>query len=205
MSSARPSRNAATAAGRRAARSALRAMPPRKSDTNRYRALSSHSRTVRERADTVPGRRILRGIASGLAGSFASRNNDHNGYWAPGVLYAHARRHQVRTVRLNLQSQRLTPRAAELVPIATRHADLLAALLAAETFDAGLISSAEIIVEFAAVEDFPPWPRHTYGDPYVCRVLLGHQCGKTYVAEVWGHAAPHDPLREMRRYGQYGP
>lgn len=39
----------------------------------------------------MPNRRELTGIADAVAGSFASRNNDVNGYWALDQLYRRAK------------------------------------------------------------------------------------------------------------------
>jgi len=50
-------------------------------------------------------RKELKNIASGLYGSFISRNNDVRGYWGVGKLCLAAQRHHTKVVHLDLLSQ----------------------------------------------------------------------------------------------------
>lgn len=55
-------------------------------------------------------RNALKSIAAGVLGSFVSRNNDFNGYWAIGQLYSIALRSPARTVSISLTGDSGVPR-----------------------------------------------------------------------------------------------
>ena len=70
----------------------------------------------------------LTNVASNLCGSFASRNNDLDGYWAIGKLRSLAERNGQTTVLLDLLASSTQPSSSELAPVLAHYRGLLAKL-----------------------------------------------------------------------------
>ncbi len=51
----------------------------------------------------MPCKKTLKNIAGGLSGSFVSRNNDSDGYWAIGKLYSLALSKGLNTLRIPIK------------------------------------------------------------------------------------------------------
>lgn len=103
----------------------------------------------------------LTNVASGLCGSFASRNNDLDGYWAIGKLHSLAERNGQTTVLLDLLELSTQPSASEFAPVLAHYRGLLAKLTDLSHVPLEEITSAHITLDFAP----PPWPRIMYYKP----------------------------------------
>ena len=103
----------------------------------------------------------LKNVASNLCGSFASRNNDLDGYWAIGKLRSLAERNGQTTVLLDLLASSTQPSSSELAPVLAHYRGLLAKLTDLSHVPFEEITSAHITLDFAP----PPWPRIIYYKP----------------------------------------
>lgn len=141
----------------------------------------------------------LTNIASGLCGSFASRNNDLDGYWTIGKLRLLAGQHDQMTVLLDVLTLSMQPPSAEFAPVLARYRCLLAKL--AEVFRIPLdeVTAACITIDFAP----PPWPKASYfkpqwGDQFVLTVTINTHGSAAGSAQHAGYCRAHDPDQESR-------
>jgi len=144
----------------------------------------------------MPGKAHLTNIASGLCGSFASRNNDLNGYWAIGKLRSLAEQHGRTTVMLDVLASSMEPSSSGFGPVLARY-HLLAKLAGLARIPLKEITSARINVDFAPT----PWPRIPYyqqqwGDQFIADVTIAAHGRATGVAHYAGYCRLHDPARE---------
>jgi hypothetical protein len=144
-------------------------------------------------------RSALDGLAHDLVGMFTSRNNDIDGYWAIGKLYAHARRSQDAEVAIDLLHGRITPPDDQFHPMLERYASWLPTVLAAQRIPVTRVSAASINLLFdAAVEDDARLAPHARRRPYRCTVSLIDDRGGLHTAEHMGDVEPHNPVRERK-------
>jgi hypothetical protein len=141
----------------------------------------------------------LKGIAHGLLGTFASRNNDIDGYWGLGILRLHAEGVHLSELTIDLLSQEqiLVPYSPLAITRKKYHRWLTDALTKAG-MEVGQLKSAKIKVMFSTFDEFPNTIRDTRGQPYLCTVELTGVNGVTYTASKLGCCALHDPDKDRR-------
>jgi hypothetical protein len=79
----------------------------------------------------MPTRRDLTGVAHGLLGSFMSRSNDNDGYWALGKLYAFAISADVSEIEIDIVRSATLPTSSDFDDVIRRFRGLLNGRLAA--------------------------------------------------------------------------
>jgi hypothetical protein len=139
----------------------------------------------------------LTDLAAGLLGSFASRNNDVGGYWTLGLLRSLADRAGARLLRFDLRTGTAEPLAPITATVARVYGYKLEQQLTRRRIPAGVVSSAEITVEFGVQAD-PFRPAPTYGEPVRCTVVLVDYRNRVYRVSRLTNCGPHDPARERR-------
>lgn len=147
----------------------------------------------------MPRRSELSGIAAGLAGSFASRNNDVNGYWALGLLSLYAKKHDARYVSINLLP--VAPPLTDTLfsAVAKRHAYLLASLVERQGLPSSWLTAASVAVEFESVSSKSrPIAGHADALPFQCSVVLRDDRGTAYKAISRGWCSPHNAQAEKQ-------
>lgn len=144
-------------------------------------------------------RKDLKNLASGLHGSFMSRNNDVDGYWGVGKLCLHAKKSQIDVVRLDLFPELDSLDDPGLLAlVAGRRADLKKRLLA-KNMSADWVAAACIELDFN-----PPSPSGrfipitTWGRLYRLTVAIVDDRHKLHAVSGYGYCAPHDPVKESR-------
>jgi len=147
----------------------------------------------------MPRSARLKNIASGLCGSFTSRNNDVGGYWAIGKLRLLAEDHGQSMVTLDMLALSMQPASTEFVPVLARYGRRMATLAKASGIRLEDIAAAYITVDFAP----PPWPRGIYyqrhwGEQFVIVVAISADGKADGVARHEGYCRPHDPASERR-------
>lgn len=147
----------------------------------------------------MPGGAHLTNIAHGLCGSFTSRNNDLDGYWAIGKLRLLAEKYGQTTVVLNLLTSSIHPSASEFAPVLARYRRLLAKLADLTRIPLEEITAADIKLDFAP----PPWPRISYykpqwGDQFTLTVTINADDRATGSMRHGGYCRSHDPAQESR-------
>jgi hypothetical protein len=139
----------------------------------------------------------LRNIATGLAGSFVSRNNDSGGYWALGKLRSLAEQARVDKVRIPLRPMGRCDNPL-LTEIASSYAAHLARLIERAGGAMDSVAEASVVVHFAT-----SWPagvprQGTQGDPVACDVHIVDKMGRQVAARRVTFCRPHDPTLEFR-------
>lgn len=141
----------------------------------------------------------LTNIASGLCGSFASRNNDLDGYWSIGKLRSLGEWNGRTTVLLDLLTSSIQPSSSEFAPVLAHYRRLLAKLADVSRVRLEEITSAHITLDFAP----PPWPRIIYckpqwGDQFTLTVTINAEGRLAGVVHHTGYCRSHDPARESQ-------
>lgn len=147
----------------------------------------------------MPGSARLTNIASGLCGSFVSRNNDLGGYWAIGKLRLLAEQQGRLAVLLDVLASSMQPSSSEFAPVLARYRRLLAKLAGLSGIRLEEITAVRIRVDFAP----PPWPRATYykpqwGGQFVLTVTINADGRADGIMRHAGYCRPHDPASERR-------
>jgi hypothetical protein len=147
----------------------------------------------------MPRRARLRNIAAGLCNSFASRNNDLDGYWSIGKLRLLAEQYGRPTVSLDLLTSSMQPSSCEFAPVLARYRRLLEKLAYLSRIRLEEITAACITLDFAP----PPSPRASYykphwGEQFVLTVAINADGRAAGIMRHAGYCRPHDPARESR-------
>jgi len=147
----------------------------------------------------MPSGAHLTNIASGLCGSFASRNNDLGGYWSIGKLRSLAERYGRTPVSLDLLTSSIHPSSSEFAPVSARYRLLLAKLADLSGVRLEEITGAHISLDFAP----PPWHRISYykpqwGDQFTLTVTINADGRAAGIVHHAGYCRSHDPARESR-------
>ena len=147
----------------------------------------------------MPRRAHLTNIASGLCGSFASRNNELDGYWSIGQLRSLAEQNGESTVIFDLLTSTIQPPSSEFGIVLVRYRRLLAKLADLSNIRLEEISAARITLDFAP----RPWTRIEYykqqwGDQFTLSVTINADGQSAGIAHHSGYCRPHDPARERR-------
>ena len=145
-------------------------------------------------------RNRLRGVADALLGSFASRNNDLDGYWAIGQLRSFADSNRVSRLLLDLLHAAADPDGD--IPRRVALSYEAALRLQLPRFGIPLEWVREATIELTFGGDLPRASlQEAYGNPFSCVVTLVDDRGRSQRREHLGHCAPHDARREGRRGG----
>jgi hypothetical protein len=141
--------------------------------------------------------RRLRGVAAGLLGTFVSRNNDIDGYWALGILRKLAEANGLSEITFDL-----LPESEGFVPFTAKtekqYRDWVLTNLVKQGVCRQDVRSVRIFLRFASFEEFPNTVGDTWGSPYVCRTVVELKSGKSYSAVKIGVCASHDKRKEFR-------
>jgi hypothetical protein len=145
----------------------------------------------------MPAKKRLTNIANGLCGSFISRNNDLDGYWAIGKLRSLADQHGRTTVVLDLLASSAQPSSAQCSDVFEQYRRLLAALAEHSRIPFTDITVARIALDFAP----SPWPRASYyklqwGDQFTVTVTIEANGRAVGIAQDAGYCRPHDAVRK---------
>ena len=167
----------------------------------------------------MPRRKELLGVAATIADRWMSRNNDINGYWAPGVLYKEASENGVKQLTLNILTGLASPGLNLAGVNAVQLHDFYLQHLKNRGFEEHQVLGAMIEILFnvpaarthikymarSAKKDCLPdgtllsTPRYTsHGDPFICRVTLIDDLNKSYCYDALGVCRKYDPRLETR-------
>ncbi|HEG0619524.1 TPA: hypothetical protein SB604_000887 [Yersinia enterocolitica] len=145
-------------------------------------------------------RKELAGIASGLMGSFNSRNNDVGCYWAIGQLKSYASTNGFRTVMFNLLLNESMSGIRLLNKVTNNYFIKLNTLLTLQSIPVSWIQGATITIQFTDVTPTPKEVfRHSTGDFYRCTCEIVDDKGKYYVTSDYGFCKPHSKYNELKR------
>lgn len=146
----------------------------------------------------------MKTIASGIASSFSSRNNDVDGYWGMGIFYKEAINSGSNNFSLNLITGESTPPFKYSKRIATPYYEFLCQQMEKLGFEEFQVTDAVVEVEFNA----NPTKRQiifksTWGEPFVCKVSLTDDNNRVWSAEFREWCGQHNPNKEGRSIRRY--
>lgn len=164
-------------------------------------------------------RKELFGVSAAIACWFLCRNNDLEGYWAPGVLYKAAYESGYFEIKLNLLSKSASPSLDQATKSARHLNTFLLDQLIKRGVPESLVQEATIKIKF----NTPPTQDHiimlassakkerapdgkwlinpvyiTHGEPFSCVVALKDDRQKIYKFQSIGVCRKHDPQLEIR-------
>lgn len=144
-------------------------------------------------------RNEIQDIAKGLVGSFNSRNNDIDGYWAIGKLQKFLEYKPSKNISIEVISGEVSPETDEFDSLIKFYRERLTVHMASRKVPEEYISLVEFSVEFEAEyqEKYHLW-RSGLGKPYVIKCEITDYKGKHYTEHAYGNSRPHDPNRETR-------
>lgn len=140
----------------------------------------------------------LKSVASGIATSFISRNNDINGYWAIGILYKYTSESRMHKFTLNLLTGESSPEFAHSQIIAQHYCDYIHKQIKSKRFRKLTISSSTVEIQFNTPSNTQHIHRTTYGDPFICTVSIVDDLNKSHICKERGWCHKHNPNNEMR-------
>jgi len=141
----------------------------------------------------MPRLRKLKGVATGLLGSFVSRNNDIDGYWGVGVLCREAAESKRDVIVLDLCQGLGSPDTSASAFAAAAYTQRLAVVLRNAHFAQSCVTGAKIILKFGE-----PSATHAREVAFNCSVVLTDNAGRSCTVASSGHCWPHDPAFELR-------
>lgn len=141
----------------------------------------------------------LKGLANSLNGTFISRNNDVDGYWALGLLKRFALERGFTSVGFSLPLQQPDTHFSLVNYIAQRYTGILADLLRKHHLPDALVSNVSITVDFFAIVDDSQLSTYpASGTPFKCQCQITDDNGRLYSAISYGRCKPHSAVRELR-------
>jgi hypothetical protein len=139
----------------------------------------------------------LKHTTAGLLDKFIGRNNDYEGYWALGVLYAESRAWSLR-VELDLLGAVAQPDTPASASLARAWAHHLRQALRRHKLSPDELAHAGFVIEFG-LPPVPKRPGHIeYGDPFLCRLRLEATDGRMAERRRMAHCRPADEFRGSR-------
>lgn len=137
----------------------------------------------------------LRHLAAGLLDSFVNRDNDVEGKWALGVLYAE----EPGGVRLDLLRWEATPATAAAVTVARNYGERLRRALPKVRLARDDLVEATVEVTFdTAPAVLPSWYQAT-GEPFDCVITLRNRFGQQVVRRAHGRCRRWEPYLFSQR------
>ncbi|MEO1033345.1 MAG: hypothetical protein AAFX55_18295, partial [Bacteroidota bacterium] len=86
----------------------------------------------------------LKNITQGLLSSFLSRNNDVNGYWGIGKIYALMLQKNTNGVIIDLIEKTIVPNSDEFICRISKYSEKLMNQLRAQSIDEAFLKSAKL-------------------------------------------------------------
>ncbi|MBM7035002.1 hypothetical protein [Vibrio ulleungensis] len=147
----------------------------------------------------MANRRELGSLASGIVGSFNSRNNDVDGYWGIGKLYKFVEFAHEKVVELDLLASSTAPPTHEFDTMLAFYRDMLLNLLRKRSIPKGWVKSAKVVVRFEAkFQQEHHFFRSAIGQPCQVECYIVDDFGSRHIAYAYNYCRPHDPQVETR-------
>lgn len=149
----------------------------------------------------MASRKQLKSVAHNLAQFCASRNFDHNGYWAIGHLYSYANKTNKDKLVLDLlKSRLLQQKTIKFSDTFLQVLEILNHETSANNISQQWINKATIEFEFnTSYSNEKHLLSPLKGDPFTCRATIITDKKNTYTQEVYCNVWPHDPRIEQKR------
>ncbi|MFC0253969.1 hypothetical protein [Massilia consociata] len=146
-------------------------------------------------------RRKLNHTAAGLLDKFVGRYNDHEGYWALGVLYKEARISANR-VEIDMLDASVQPASPICTDLARTWASCLRQAIDRHGIPTHDLAAASISIEFGLPAVPTPPGLVAWGDPFPVHLAPRIRDGRVSTRQKSGHCRPSDQF-PGRRSGRY--
>lgn len=142
-------------------------------------------------------RKKLKGIAYGIANTFCSRNNDIGGYWAIGILYKAAIKHNSHSFSIDLVNHRCEYSGDGFNAMVKAYCNYMDYLAVRSGLAVSNIESANIDLVFDPSQSkrivHLGAPEGTALDPYSCEMTIRDDLGVSRSGYCDGLCFPHNP------------
>ena len=144
-------------------------------------------------------RKELKNITGGIISSFTSRNNDVDGYWELGKLYAFCKTNNHEAIKLNILDVEIEPKADEFIPLVRMWKSKLESHLESRNIPILWIRTATILSKFNQdyFEEYHYWGSKL-GDHCTCVCEITTDDGKVYSTTAGTNCKPHNSEKESR-------
>jgi hypothetical protein len=139
----------------------------------------------------------LSNIASGVLGSFVSRNNDFGGYWALGLLYLEAMKTGCSRSRIDLLEETRGGPSPLVEALTSKYRGMAFASMQRRELPAAWLKAAAIEIQFEA-PGIGTLPLAVRERPFVAEMKVTTDRGREFLVRHIGKCWPHDPKREIR-------
>jgi len=129
-------------------------------------------------------------VARSTADAFASRNNDVDGWWAPGLLLD-ALSPGDSDYRIDLLTGNATPTPTDsrLISLGPAWAAYFSWSIERHGLAKGITQAAELVLTFDRITLVPGWIPGARDSPFTCRVTVVHDTNHKHEAVVAGHCS----------------
>ena len=138
-------------------------------------------------------RKQFKGVCHDIIGTFVSRYNDLDGYWALGQYVAFLERLGERQLQLKLRDATGVPDSRSVAVSAEYYRSAILRMMEANAMPKAWFADATIKVSIVA-------PAKA-----ACEIEIVSDLGRTYRSERTINVRPHDPVIERRRTDNFGP
>lgn len=147
-------------------------------------------------------KREFKNIANGLLSSFISRNNDINGYWGIGKLYAFMLKSKSMRLEVDLIENTILPHDNELKILASIYLDYLLTRMKIKNIERECLNKAMIVLSGFPNNLVLPYGRSAPHKMH-CKILIIDNLNKEYSIEknVW--CRKHNPKSELKSGRNY--
>ncbi|WP_133406540.1 hypothetical protein [Parashewanella tropica] len=144
-------------------------------------------------------RRELKSIASGLIGSFKSRNNDVAGYWGIGKLSKFAETNGTDEVAIDLLAGFIQPTTCKFDGVISHYKAMFMNNIASLNIPNQWVSKVIITVLFNQeyVEKYHFFGA-ALGSPCICKCEITDDNGQKYTVTTGTNCKPHNPKNESK-------
>jgi hypothetical protein len=141
----------------------------------------------------VSRRNQFKGICHNILGTFVSRYNDHDGYWALGQYVPVLERLGGRQLQLKLMDATEAPDSRVIAASEKYYRGAVLRMMEAHSMPQVWLKNATIKVSIVALAKV------------ACEIEIVSDFGRTYRSERTITVRPHDPDIELRRTDKFGP
>jgi len=148
-------------------------------------------------------RKVIENYIQGFLGSFISRYNDIDGYWAFGKLYAHAIESQCLIITIDLISEVMHPTNTEFKNNVRHWSEATKYKFGSQFFSQNWLSSAIITIKFNRYESSKNSTRKMIklnNPPFQVTINIVNKNGDVYSASTSSTCRPHKTLFERQRH-----
>jgi len=143
----------------------------------------------------MPRRIQIRAITHNFLRHFVSRNNDYEGYWALGIIYALAEKANVMSVEITLVPRHENSHPIIFDKMLTQYRFKLTELFQKQGLPDLWLNQAKIYINFKEPENGI--------SSFECSLKIVNDLGSEYIQSTKGFCRKHDSQVESRRHNPF--